>query len=138
MHPHEMSGEPGTCAICGMDLIEKAGDPAEVTQPGAVLVVPAAAVLSGGTRKLVYVESQEPGPEEDGEEQWPGLYEPREIRTGFRIGDEVIVLSGLAAGERVVTRGQFLIDSQLQLTGRPSLFAPAGAGAAPADPHAGH
>jgi len=40
-------------------------------------------------------------------------------------------------GDAVVTRGQFLIDSQLQLTGKPSLMNPEAA-AAPIDPHAGH
>ena len=32
------------------------------------------------------VEAQEAGPEKDEQEQWPALYEPREIRTGFRVG----------------------------------------------------
>jgi len=32
------------------------------------------------------------------------------------------VLDGLAEGEQVVTRGGFLIDSQFQITGHPSLF----------------
>jgi hypothetical protein len=36
------------------------------------------------------------------------------------------VLSGLAEGERVATRGGFLIDSQFQITGHPSLFYPGG------------
>jgi Cu(I)/Ag(I) efflux system membrane fusion protein len=36
------------------------------------------------------------------------------------------VLAGLAEGELVVTRGGFLIDSQFQITGHPSLFYPGG------------
>jgi Cu(I)/Ag(I) efflux system membrane fusion protein len=36
------------------------------------------------------------------------------------------VLQGLVEGERVVTRGGFLIDSQFQINGQPSLFYPEG------------
>lgn len=39
-------------------------------------------------------------------------------------------------GLRVVTKGQFLIDSQMELTGKPSLLRPGGGDAAA--PHAGH
>lgn len=112
-------------------------DPSGTAPAGDVLVLPRSAVLDGGDRKLAYVMSQEPGPEKEGVERWPAIYEPREIRTGFRMGDDVVVLSGLEAGDAVVTRGQFLIDSQLQLTGKPSLMIPEAA-AAPIDPHAGH
>ena len=41
-------------------------------------------------------------------------------------GEFFPVLEGLAEGERVVTRGGFLIDSQFQITGHPSLFYPGG------------
>jgi hypothetical protein len=46
------------------------------------------------------------------------------------------VLSGLAPGERVVTRGNFLIDSQFQITGQPSLFYPGGLHAPTSHDHA--
>jgi Cu(I)/Ag(I) efflux system membrane fusion protein len=71
-------------------------------------------VLDSGTRKLVYVERE------------PGIYEPRELVLGPRSGTWYPVLSGLDAGERVVTRGNFLIDSQFQLSGQASLFYPDG------------
>ncbi len=112
-------------------------DPAGPGSPGNVLVLPRTAVLDGGDRKLVYVMSQGSESTPDGTERWPAIYEPREIRTGFRIGDAVVLLSGVDEGDAVVTRGQFLIDSQLQLTGKPSLMIPEAA-AAPIDPHAGH
>ena len=112
-------------------------DPAGPGSPGEVLVVPRTAVLDGGDRKLIYVMTQEPGTVKDGQERWPAVYEPREIRTGFRMGDDVVLLAGAEEGDAVVTRGQFLIDSQLQLTGKPSLMIPEAA-AAPIDPHAGH
>lgn len=52
------------------------------------------------------------------------------LPTGIRIPDG-------AMGWRVVTNGQFLIDSQMELTGKPSLLRPGGGGET-ADPHAGH
>lgn len=113
-------------------------DPASGKPPGSPLLVPRSAVLDGGTRKLVYVMKQPPGPVVDGEERWPAIYEPRDVETGLRVGDAVVALSGLADGDEVVTRGQFLIDSQLQLTGKPSLLVPEAAAGAAADPHAGH
>ena len=112
-------------------------DPAGDGSPGQVLLLPRSAVLDGGDRKIVYVMTQEPGPLKDGEERWPAIYQPREVQTGFRVGDEVVVLVGLEEGDEVVTRGQFLIDSKLQLTGKPSFMIPE-ASAAPIDPHAGH
>ncbi|RME23721.1 MAG: DUF3347 domain-containing protein [Candidatus Zixiibacteriota bacterium] len=42
-----------------------------------------------------------------------------------------MVKSGLSEGERVVTRGAFKIDSELQIQAKPSMMSPAG-GAAPA------
>jgi hypothetical protein len=68
------------------------------------LVVPTEAILHSGTRELVFVAVGE------------GRFEPREITTGL-VGDRHMtqVLSGLAAGEDVVTSGQFLIDSESQL-----------------------
>jgi Cu(I)/Ag(I) efflux system membrane fusion protein len=51
------------------------------------------------------------------------------LPTGIRMPDGEI-------GWRVVTNGQFLIDSQMELTGKPSLLRPGGG--TTADPHAGH
>ncbi len=47
-----------------------------------------------------------------------GFLEPRQVETGERIGDRVEILSGLKAGERIVTSGNFLIDSESQLKPR--------------------
>lgn len=44
--------------------------------------------------------------------------------------------AGDGPGLRIVTNGQFLIDSQMELTGKPSLLRPQGGEAE--DPHAGH
>jgi Cu(I)/Ag(I) efflux system membrane fusion protein len=103
--------EPGSCPVCRMRLEP---DPASPTSGPGLLAVPASAVLDSGTRRIVYVE------------QSRGLFEPREVTLGPRSGEFFPVLDGLAEGERVVIRGGFLIDSQFQITGHPSLFYPGG------------
>jgi len=60
-------------------------------------------VLDSGTRQLVFVDRGE------------GRLEPREIRLGPRADGRIAVLSGLAEGERVVTSGNFLVDSESRL-----------------------
>lgn len=67
------------------------------------LTVPAEAVLDSGLKKIAFVDHGN------------GYFEPREVVTGQKIGDRVAILRGLAAGERVVTSGNFLISSESQL-----------------------
>ena len=74
-----------------------------VASLGEKLAVPESAVMETGTRSLVFVERQ------------PGVFEPREVRLGARLGQRYEVLSGLAEGEIVVTSGNFLIDSESKL-----------------------
>lgn len=103
---------PGSCPVCNMKL-----DPVPtVSQKSAagLLAVPVSAVLDSGTRRIVYVEKTR------------GLFEAREVVLGPRTAEFFPVLKGLAEGERVVTRGGFLIDSQFQITGHPSLLYPGG------------
>ena len=67
-----------------------------------VLTVPRGAVIWPGGRPIVYVDAG-------------GHYESRSVKLG-RAGDEFWeVLDGLKAGERVVTTGNLLIDSEAQL-----------------------
>jgi len=69
-----------------------------------VLAVPRSAVLSPGASAVVYVDAG------------GGHYEPRKIKTG-RVGDDLVeVLEGLAAGEKVVTAGNLLIDAETQIS----------------------
>jgi Cu(I)/Ag(I) efflux system membrane fusion protein len=68
------------------------------------LTVPTGAVIDSGVRKIVYLERSE------------GVFEPREVETGWRFGDRVEIVSGLAAGDRVVASGTFLLDSESRLT----------------------
>jgi RND family efflux transporter MFP subunit len=94
------------------------------------LVVPAEAVLDTGTRKVVFVD------------RGNGYLEPRDVTAGERMGDRIQVLSGLRAGERIVTSGNFLINSESQLEsaaqglaampGMPGMAAPPESQAAPA------
>lgn len=69
----------------------------------ARMTVPAAAVLDTGLRKTVFVD------------RGNGYIEPRQVETGERIGDRVEIIRGLSAKERIVTSGNFLIDSESQL-----------------------
>lgn len=104
-------GQSGNCPVCGMKLEEV---PADQGPADGLLVVPATAVLDSGTRRIVYVE------------KGGGTFEPREVTVGPRSDDVIPILNGLSQGDRVVTRGAFLIDSQFQVTGHPSLFYPGG------------
>ena len=46
-----------------------------------------------------------------------GRYQPAEVRPGREGGGQTEILEGLAAGEKVVASGQFLLDSEASLTG---------------------
>lgn len=68
------------------------------------VLVPDMAVLRSGERNTVFVAL-------DG-----GFFEPREVTIGARSeGGFYQVLAGLRVGERVVTSGQFMLDSESQL-----------------------
>ena len=71
--------------------------------PQRKLTVPSEAVLDAGERKTVFVDHGN------------GNLEPRQVDIGERLGDRVEILKGLKAGERIVTSGNFLIDSESQL-----------------------
>jgi membrane fusion protein, copper/silver efflux system len=54
----------------------------------------------------------------------PGRFELRNVTLGPVLTDKAIVLAGVKPGEQVATSGNFLIDSQMQLAGKPSLIDP--------------
>jgi membrane fusion protein, copper/silver efflux system len=68
-----------------------------------LLTVPVEAVLDSGRVKTVFVDRGE------------GRLEPRQVETGERMGERVEIVKGLTAGERVVTSGNFLVDSESRL-----------------------
>jgi len=78
----------------------------------AVLRIPADAVIRTGTKDVVFLALG------------AGKFAPREVRLGARDGEFVEVASGLAPGDEVVTRANFLVDSESRL--RASLAAMAG------------
>jgi RND family efflux transporter MFP subunit len=65
--------------------------------------VPAGAVLDTGKRAIVYVDMGN------------GIFEPRRVKTGWSLGGQVEILHGLAAGEKIVAAGNFLIDSESRM-----------------------
>lgn len=70
---------------------------------GEAVAIPADAVIDTGTRQVAFVH------------RGGGLFEPRELRLGARAGDRVQILAGIEEGEEVVTRAQFMLDSESRL-----------------------
>ncbi|MFN3193967.1 MAG: efflux RND transporter periplasmic adaptor subunit [Aureliella sp.] len=124
MHPQVIRDEPGTCPICDMDLIPTTQlGFSEVPLPEQqVVTVPRDAVLMAGNNSVVYVEVE------------PGRFEVRRIALGALTDQVVVVAEGINAGELVATDGNFLLDSQSQLAGNPSLLDPSRAAKFPAGP----
>ena len=123
--------------LANPDAVLKPGMYATVTFGGApaksAVLVPAEAVIRTGKRDVVIVEAA------------AGRFAPVEVEVGRESGDLVEVRKGLAAGQRVVVSGQFLVDSEASLKGalarlvaREPEPAPASPKAAATDPHAGH
>ncbi len=44
-----------------------------------------------------------------------GFFEPRQVETGWRLGDRVEITKGLMPGEQIVISGNFLIDSESRM-----------------------
>lgn len=107
------------------------------TTGAEALTIPLGALIRSGTGERVVVAL-------DG-----GRFVPRRVVAGAESGDRVAIREGLAAGERVVVSGQFLLDSEANLRaglGRLASDAPADkapadtapADAAPVRDHVGH
>lgn len=105
--------------------------------PTAGLFVPSDAVIRTGQHEYVYVATSNDD------------FTPRRVRTGLSREGRVQVVEGLSAGERVVTRGSFMLDSESRLQaslaavpaappagGAPPVSSPAPSPAAPGS--AGH
>jgi Cu(I)/Ag(I) efflux system membrane fusion protein len=79
---------------------------AEVLFQGAAheaLTVPVDAVIPSGRGNMVFVAIGD------------GRFQPRAVRLGEKSGDRVEVVEGLGEGESVVTRANFLVDSESSL-----------------------
>ena len=107
-HPDEYATVPGLCPRDGKPL----------AMTGEVLTIPKSAVIDTGLRKVVFVDRGESGYEqvevEVGPEAW-GTDDNSEMSRRY-----YPIVSGLTPGDTVVTHGNFLIDSQTQLTGSAS------------------
>ncbi len=131
MHPEVVADQPGRCHICGMELVttESLGYFAPTSGDlGKPLVIPVSAPLITGKRAIVYVEVP------DAEQP---TFVGREIVLGPRAGDFYLVEHGLEEGELVVTRGNFKIDSAIQIEAKPSMMTPEGGGAGGMHRHGG-
>jgi membrane fusion protein, copper/silver efflux system len=121
MHPDVIKDKQEPCDICGMDLIKTSefGFAEKPAMLKKALVISKTAPLITGKRAVVYVENET-------KKNTLKRYEGREVVLGPRAGDHYIVLSGVSEGERVVTKGNFKIDSALQIQAKPSMMNPAG------------
>ena len=70
---------------------------------GQKLAVPEGAIINTGIRQVAIIDRGD------------GYFEPREVKVGSRVDDYYEVISGLKAGERVVTSASFLVDSESNL-----------------------
>jgi len=123
MHPEIIRKTPGHCPVCGMKLVKISGSRADKPKTSGILSVSASAVLDTGERKLVYRKTPQ------------GDFEPVEVDLGpvaisetesGSKGRYYPVISGLSDGDEVAVRGAFLLDSQRQIEGKPSLLYPDG------------
>jgi Cu(I)/Ag(I) efflux system membrane fusion protein len=114
MHPQIIRDAPGKCPICGMELVptSRFGFADQPVPHPEALSVPRSAVLLAGGNSVAYVESA------------AGRFDLRLVTVGPILRDRIVILNGLKAGESVATAGNFLIDSQMQLAGKPSLIDP--------------
>jgi len=84
------------------------------------LVVPAESIIRTGTRAVAIVRKES------------GAFEPREVKLGADLGDQLEVVEGLAEGDQVVASGQFLVDSEARLRSVLGSLSAAQAASAPA------
>jgi len=82
---------------------------------GDRLVVPSTAVLDTGRRQVVFLDGGS------------GRLVPRDIKVGNRFDETVEVTDGLVEGDRVVTSGNFLVDSESKLQAAESMMGMMGA-----------
>jgi len=70
---------------------------------GTMLAVPVSAVLNTGEKEIAFIAKDN------------DTFEPREVKTGRRNDDYAEILSGVRAGEKVVTSANFMVDSESRM-----------------------
>ena len=73
------------------------------TAGGSAIVIPGNALLDSGKEQIVFVG------------QGDGYFEPRKVKAGRRLGEDVQILEGIKEGELVATGAAFFLDSESQL-----------------------
>ena len=68
-----------------------------------VVVIPVEAIVRSGKINQVFVVSS------------PGKFEPQQVKLGLESDGRIAILSGIRAGDEIVTSAQFLIDSESKL-----------------------
>jgi Cu(I)/Ag(I) efflux system membrane fusion protein len=132
MHPEIVRDEAGRCSICDMPLERVPDLPATLAlatadaaangeAAGKALAISKSAVLDTGRRQVAYRKNKD------------GAYELVELKLGplaestnaqGKVVGYYPVISGLNPGDNVVVQGGFLLDSQRQIEGMPSLLNP--------------
>jgi len=75
------------------------------------IAVPVDAVVDHGLKKIVFVERA------------AGMFEPRQVETGWVFDGRIQIVNGLTAGDRVVVDGTFLLEAETRLQStRPGAF----------------
>ena len=97
MHIDQLMPTGGKCQICGCGMTTKKW------RIEKVLSIPETAVIDTGTRYIVYGEVM------------AGVYDAYAVTLGPRADKYYQVLDGLTSGQRIVTRGSFLIDAEARL-----------------------
>lgn len=111
----DLAWRPGMYTDVVLELGEVAG-----------ILVPDSAVLATGERELAFVETA------------PGRFEPRELEVALRRDGRAVVAAGLAAGEKVAVKANFLLDSESRLRAAIAESARELAAPTPAGGHEGH
>lgn len=102
MHPAVTADQAGkVCNACGGMVLKPRV--ISYSPAGQVRCVPRSAVVDGGERKVVFVETM------------PGMFDGVEVVLGPRCGDDYPVVRGLEAGQRVAFAGAFLLDAETRL-----------------------
>jgi len=117
MHPEIIEDLHGECPTCQMPLetAESLGYVVAAAQGDLPLVIPDTAPLRTGKRAVVYIEKEK----EDGI-----YYEGKIVKLGPHADGYYVVESGLEEGDVVVTKGNFKIDSALQIQAKTSMMNP--------------
>ncbi len=95
MHPERTAGGKLTCPECGTAM--------KHVESEELLAVPASAVVDTGVRKIVFLDKGH------------DTFDAVEVEIGPRAGEYYPILKGLAAGDRVVSAGAFLLDAEARL-----------------------